>query len=53
MVVLLQKPMPMHSNGQPGARIRERILTIVRRPEIIYAMFRSGFEAGRERTVLL
>ena len=35
----LQKILPLHSSGKPGARIRAKSRTIVRRPEIIQTMF--------------
>ena len=50
---LLTKLRPMHSNGKPGARIRAKIQTIVRRPDIIQTVFCCGFEACRSRTILL
>ena len=38
---------------KPGARIRAKIRTIVRRPEIILMMFWCGFGACLKRTILL
>ena len=38
---------------KPGARIRAKLRTNVRRPEIVHTMFWSGFEACRKRTILL